>query len=79
MVFRYILYFFRWNNCYLTIFLSETEGEDGDVHTLWQFTYDGVATIRCVLAENVTPFCSPGLLPEGVMAIYREHFLLKWE
>ena len=57
--------FFRWNNCYLTIFLSETEGEDGDVHTLWQFTYDGVATIRCVLTENVTPFCSPGLLPEG--------------
>ena len=31
----------------------------------------------CVLAENVTPFCSPGLLPEGVTVIYREHFLVE--
>ena len=68
-------------------------GEDGDVHALWRFTYDGeqriftrslagsegVATVICVLAENVTPFCSPGLLPEGVTVIYREHFLLKLE
>ena len=68
-------------------------GEDGDVHALWRFTYDGeqriftrslagsdgVATAICVLAENVTPFCSPGLLPEGVTVIYREHFLLKLE
>ena len=68
-------------------------GEDGDVHALWRFTYDGeqriftrslagsdgVATAICVLAENVTPFCSPRLLPEGVTVIYREHFLLKLE
>ena len=40
---------------------------------------EGVATVICVLAENVTPFCSPGLLPEGVTVIYREHFLLKLE
>lgn len=55
------------------------EDEDGDTYALWQFTCngeqrlftrtvtgnEGSSVVKCVLAENVTPFCSSGLLPEG--------------
>ena len=37
---------------------------------------EGGLMVICVLAD-VTPFCSPGLLPE-VTVIYREHFL-RWK
>lgn len=64
------------------------EDEDGDTYALWQFTCngeqrlftrtvtgnEGSSVVKCVLAENVTPFCSSGLLPEGVLVIYREKF-----
>lgn len=65
------------------------EDEDGSSYGLWQFTYNGEQRLftrtfsrkydnsnmtGCVLAENVTPFCPSGLLPEGVLAIYRELF-----
>lgn len=60
------------------------EDEDGDTYALWQFTCngeqrlftrtvtgnEGSSVVKCVLAENVTPFCSSGLLPEGVLVIY---------
>ena len=69
------------------------EDEDGDTYALWQFTYngeqrlftrtvtgnEGSSVIKCVLAENVTPFCSSGLLPEGVLVIYREQFTVRME
>lgn len=69
------------------------EDEDGDTYALWQFTYNGEqrlftrtvtgnggsSVIKCVLAENVTPFCSSGLLPEGVLVIYREQFTVRME
>lgn len=34
---------------------------------------------KCVLAENVTPFCPSGLLPEGALVVYREMFILRME
>lgn len=51
------------------------EDEDGDTYALWQFTCngeqrlftrtvtgnEGSSVVKCVLAENVTPFCSSGL------------------
>lgn len=69
------------------------EDEDGKTYGLWQFTYngeqrfftrtsmgnEGSSVVICGLAENVTPFCPPGLLPEGVLAIYREMFKLRME
>ncbi len=69
------------------------EDEDGDTYALWQFTCngeqrlftrtvtgnEGSSVVKCVLAENVTPFCSSGLLPEGVLVIYREKFTVRME
>lgn len=69
------------------------EGEDGETYALWQFTYneeqrlftrtstgiEGSSVVKCILAENVTPFCPTGLLPEGVLVIYREIFGLRME
>lgn len=65
------------------------EDEEGKMNTMWQFTCNGEtriytrtfsggygAEVKCILVENITPFCSEGLLPEGVMAVYREKFLL---
>ena len=64
------------------------EDENGDTYALWQFTYNGEKRLftrtvsgngKCVLAENVTPFCPSGLLPEGALVVYREMFLLRTE
>lgn len=64
------------------------EDESGDTYALWQFTYNGEKRLftrtvsgngKCVLAENVTPFCPFGLLPEGALVVYREMFLLRME
>lgn len=65
------------------------DDEEGKTNTMWQFTCNGETRIytrtfsggggaeaKCILLENVTPFCPEGLLPEGVMAVYREKFLL---
>lgn len=42
--------------------------------------YYGVAVVvKCVLAENITPFCPSGLLPEGVLVVYREMFTIRME
>lgn len=55
---------------------------------LWQFTYNGEKRLftrtvsgngKCVLAENVTPFCPSSLLPEGALVVYREMFILRME
>ena len=70
------------------------EDEKGETYALWQFScngeqrlftrnlsrYDGNgATVKCVLAENVTPFCPSGLLPEDVLVVYREEFIVRSE
>lgn len=64
------------------------EDENGDTYALWQFTYNGEKRLftrtvsgngKCVLAENVTPFCPSGLLPEGALEVYREMFILRME
>ena len=64
------------------------EDENGDTYALWQFTYNGEKRLftrmvsgngKCVLAENVTPFCPSGLLPEGALVVYREMFILRME
>ena len=64
------------------------EDENGDTYALWQFTYNGGKRLftrtvsgngKCVLAENVTPFCPSGLLPEGALVVYREMFILRME
>lgn len=69
------------------------EDEDGDTYALWQFTCNGeqrlftrtfsgkesISVAKCVLAENVTSFCPSGLLPEGVLVIYREMFTVRME
>lgn len=69
------------------------EDEDGDTYALWQFTCNGEqrlftrtlsrngdsSVVKCVLAENVTPFCPSALLPEGGLVIYREMFKLRME
>lgn len=69
------------------------EDEDGDTYALWQFACngeqrlftrtvtgnEGSSVVKCVLAENVTPFCSSGLLPEGVLVICREKFTVRME
>ena len=64
------------------------EDENGDTYALWQFTYNGEKRLftrtvsgngKCVLAENVTPFCPSGLLPEGALVVYGEMFILRME
>lgn len=64
------------------------EDGNGDTYALWQFTYNGEKRLftrtvsgngKCVLAENVTPFCPSGLLPEGALVVYREMFILRME
>lgn len=69
------------------------EDEDGSTYELWQFTYNGEQRLftrnlswsggsseaKCILAENVTPFCPSGLLPEGVLVVYREMFYIRME
>lgn len=69
------------------------EDADGEAYPLWQFTYNGEqrffartlkgneggSTIKCELAENVTSFCPSGLLPEGVLVIYHEKFIIRME
>ena len=68
------------------------EDEGGDTYTLWQFTYNGEkrlftrtlsgnngGVVICVLAENVTPFCPSGMLPEGALVVYREKFTIRTE
>lgn len=68
------------------------EDEKGETYALWQLTCNGEQrlftrtfssygnnTVKCVLAENVTPFCPSGLLPEGVLVVYREMFTVRAE
>ena len=59
------------------------EDENGDTYALWQFTYNGEKRLftrtvsgngKCVLAENVTPFCPSSLLPEGALVFIARCF-----
>ena len=62
------------------------EDETGDIKTVWQFTYGDEKRVfyrtvqssggeaKIVLVEDITSFCPSGLLPNGVIAIYRELF-----
>lgn len=62
------------------------EGEDGNMDTVWQFTYGDEKrlyyrtgqgsgnNVKFILVEDITSACPSDLLPDGVSVIYQELF-----
>ena len=67
------------------------EDAEGNAYLMWKFTDDsgeerlfgrsisGTSVYKCILMENVTSFCPSGMVPDGVMVVYREMFLLEMD